>query len=56
MQCPKCKKEGCRYVEQKERKSTVKKKSGGRGTIDIRYYEPRTNFQATHNCGFKGET
>ena len=51
MKCPKCKKEGCRYVETKNRKSIPNPTGKG----DIRFYDQRTNFKAFHNCGFEGE-
>jgi hypothetical protein len=43
MKCPKCGKEGCKYIE--------KKKMDDKGKMFL----PRTNFKAKCKCGWEGE-
>ena len=45
MKCPKCGKEGARYIEPRKRE----------GIAPDRHSIPRTNFEAKHSCGFRGE-
>lgn len=44
MRCPKCKKEGCRYI-------VLRQRTESKPRVPVQ----RTDFTAVHSCGFRGE-